>query len=112
LRFFYGPKAVFKSEEQEHLCEQVLAKERHLVAVIPTGGGKSLSWLMAAAMDRGSCSVVVVPFKQLLLQHFMQAREYGLEAVHWEVKCGTSILQDASLVFVALETAKSPKLKQ
>lgn len=112
LRFFHGDQAVFKLEEQADLCKQVLAKQRHLVGIIPTRGGKSLSWLMATAMDGDQCSVVVVPFKQLLLQHFTKAREYGLEAVHWEVKGAKSILQDVTLMFVALETTKSPKFKQ
>jgi hypothetical protein len=102
----YGPEARPKSEEQYQLCKEVLQKEKNVVAVLPTGSGKSAAWLVPALVERDSIIVVVVPFRQLLEQHLTIALSHNLKAIRWEAKTGTNVAQDTDLLFVACESIK------
>jgi hypothetical protein len=102
----YGPEAHPKSEEQHRLCKEVLLKEQNIIAVLPTGSGKSAAWLVPAMIDSDSIIVVVVPFKQLLEQHLATALDHDLGAEHWRVATGTNVAPGTNLLFVACESIK------
>jgi len=99
----YGPEASPKSEEQYQLCKEVLQKERNVIAILPTGSGKSAAWLVPAMVEKHSIIVVVVPFRQLLEQHLTTAKSHNLKAIHWTA--GTDTFdEDTNLLFVACES--------
>jgi hypothetical protein len=102
----YGEEAHPKSDEQYALCKEVLLKERNIIAVLPTGSGKSAAWLVPAMLDSNSIIVVVIPFKQLLEQHLSTALRHKLYAEHWRAAMGTNLAPSTNLLFVACESIK------
>jgi len=111
LRQLFGMEAAPKSMEQEQLCVEVLKKQKNIIGVLPTAGGKSVAWLLAAKMDPGVTSLVVVPFKQLLDQHLISAMGHKLQAQKWTAST-SFVSEDIQLLFVACESAKSHKLTE
>src|SRR4051794_19187160 len=51
LRERFGHRS-FKSSQQAEAVMAVLRREPSVVVILPTGGGKSLVWMLPAAMDR------------------------------------------------------------
>jgi superfamily II DNA helicase RecQ len=67
----------FRTAEQEQALRAVLDGVTPLVVVLPTGGGKSVLFMVPACMADAGTTVVVVPFRALvndLLQRLQQAR--------------------------------------
>jgi hypothetical protein len=104
----YGKDALPKSQSQLQLCEAAVSKNFNVIAVLPTGAGKSTAWLVPAVILPGAITVVVVPFKELLTQHLRNAQELGLNATRWTAGCETNIPEDISLLFMAVESITSP----
>lgn len=112
FRTLYGPEARPKSDQQYRLCEQVLLKESNIIAVLPTGSGKSAAWLVPAVVNIHSIIVVVVPFKQLLQQHLTTALNHKLKAVHWVASKGLNVAPETNLLFVACESLAAKKFSE
>ncbi len=107
---FNNQKATFKSPMQRHLVELSLARETNFMAVLPTGGGKSLIYQLAALQDAGTKfkTVVVVPCKALLQDQLNKATKLGIPCIKYVVNSSGLLPAGylrASLIFVALETA-------
>ena len=96
--------ANWKSDEQKETVMETLAGQRNLVSVMKTGGGKSMTWILAALLQ-SVVTVVVVPFKRLLDQHLERALSHGCKAIKWTAKMGT--FGNNNLIFMALESAAS-----
>jgi hypothetical protein len=103
----YGKNARPKSQAQLDLCEAAIAKEHNVVAVLPTGAGKSAAWLICAVVLPEVTTVVVVPYKELLTQHLNKALELNIQAQQWTAATGNQVPEDVNLLFVACESAKS-----
>jgi hypothetical protein len=56
--------------------------------------------------------VVVVPYHHLLNQHLENAKSMGCRAMQWITKMGVDAIGTNNLIFVAMETAASPAMKQ
>lgn len=67
-RAFGKPFAGFKSAEQELVIRKVIAGES-VLAVMPTGSGKSLTYQLPAFIDRKRVTLVISPLKALMEQH-------------------------------------------
>ncbi|KAG5219453.1 ATP-dependent DNA helicase [Salix suchowensis] len=107
---FNNQKATFKSPMQRHLVELSLARENNFIAVLPTGGGKSLIYQLAGLKDAGTNfkTVVVVPCKALLQDQLNKAIRLGIPCIKYVVNSSGLLpagYSRASLIFVALETA-------
>ena len=55
----------FKSVQQEQAMHAVINGQTPLVVVLPTGGGKSLLFMVPAYLDAIGVTVVVVPYRTL-----------------------------------------------
>lgn len=55
-----------KSEEQTVLLHAVVRTQDHILAVIPTGGGKSVSFLVPPLLPGKDITVVILPFRALM----------------------------------------------
>lgn len=69
LRLRFGnPRATWKSHEQKHAVEVALQPNVDVLIILPTGGGKSLTWEIPAMADPGAepITVVVLPFIAIL----------------------------------------------
>lgn len=60
LRLLYSDGAAFKSKEQELATATIVAGDRNVVAVIVTGGGKTLLMLIPTLHRRDKVTLVVV----------------------------------------------------
>ncbi|EJD34084.1 hypothetical protein AURDEDRAFT_176861 [Auricularia subglabra TFB-10046 SS5] len=86
LRALLGsPVATFKSAAQRQAVEAVVRGERHTATLLPTGGGKSLLFLIVAARYDAalSVSVVYVPWTVLALNHVRTCERHGVRAGIW-----------------------------
>lgn len=88
LRQLLGPTARWKSAEQGQAVERILAMKAHerLIVVLPTGGGKSLPFMLPAILKEreGQTTVVVVPFAALIQDVVRRAREFGIDCIRWQ----------------------------
>lgn len=91
LRAVLGnPTATFKSHEQaiataamlEQTDERSVGYREDLLIVLPTGMGKTLTWMVAQHLeDRDSITIVIVPLAALLLDLAARLKAYG-QPVH------------------------------
>ena len=75
-------EVLFRTPEQEQALQAVLHGQTPLVVVLPTGGGKSVLFMVPACMADAGVTVVVVPFRALvndLLRRLQRARIDHLE---------------------------------
>jgi superfamily II DNA helicase RecQ len=98
---FIGPGATFRSPQQREGLLAVLQGESPLVVILPTGGGKSLLFMLPATLPDAKSTVVVVPFVALTEDLMQKCEDAGIDCIEWkENRPGK-----ASIIFVAAETA-------
>ncbi|KAF4620294.1 hypothetical protein D9613_001267 [Agrocybe pediades] len=103
------PNPVFKSREQERAVQLALSRQINFVAVLPTGGGKSLLFTLPPFIENPGNqaplrTVVVVPSRALLIDHLNRAKSIGIPAVQW-TSTSRPPSSENQIIFVALETA-------
>lgn len=106
IRKLYGCNATFKSDGQHRLLIAVLANRNNVIGILPTGGGKSITWMVPSLIEEGF-TAVTVPFRPLLQQHLASAEHHKIKAIRWRSK-DPRPASDVKLVYLAWETAKSP----
>lgn len=84
MRRVFGFRAA-ASPEQLEAAAAVLAKEPILVVVLPTGGGKSLIWMLQAAAPNPGTTVVILPFLALEQDLHRRCRLARITVSSWEV---------------------------
>lgn len=103
-KLLVNPLADFKSLEQRTLVDSVLSR-CHTVAVLPTGGGKSLAYeLTSVSIDK--LIIAAFPFKVLTSQAKQSCTDHGIPFHPWTAdnpECG----DDRKLVIVPIETLLS-----
>lgn len=113
LRHCYkDPTMAFKSNEQESLINHVLQNKADIIAVLPTGGGKSSAFEIPASVEEGFQTVVVVPFVAILNDMEQRVSKLGIQAVCWNSKKEWPSPSVASLILVVLETAAGKTFKE
>lgn len=84
-----------------------------LICVLPTGGGKSIFFMLPAVAEETGTSIVVVPFVALMDDILDRARDdFGIDCLKWEpaMTAGRDEAQpDARLVVVSADLANSPE---
>ena len=93
--------ATFKSTFQMELLRSVLDR-KYTVAVIPTGGGKSVAFEVPPAIQ-GQLTVAAFPYRVILAQVKENAETSGLAAEHWVVNTPRDV-NGVRLVLTQFET--------
>jgi superfamily II DNA helicase RecQ len=75
--------AQFRSPQQEEAVRLAAARETPLVAVLPTGGGKSLVFMVPAMLSGSGVTIVVAPYAELKRQLVTRCLDAGLDCKHW-----------------------------
>jgi superfamily II DNA helicase RecQ len=75
--------ARFRSPQQEEAVRQAAAQQSPLVAVLPTGGGKSLVFMVPAMLASAGVTVVVAPYAELKRQLVQRCVNAGLDCKPW-----------------------------
>ena len=83
LEKFIGPGASFKSPEQREGLAAVLRGESPVVAILPTGGGKSLLFMLPAQLKDARTTIVVAPFVALAEDIANRCGAAGIPCIQW-----------------------------
>jgi Superfamily II DNA helicase len=107
LRKLYPDQANvdFKSPQQREIVEQSLERKRNFFGILPTGGGKSLAWLIPAISEETGVTVVVIPNKALLNDMLRKTQDLEIPACKWTAS--NTHISNARLVYIALESVTS-----
>lgn len=108
LRQFYPDKTVrtFRSPQQEELVRLSLERSCNLICILPTGGGKSLSFLLPALIEEDLLTVVIISNRSLLVDMIRRTDKLGIPVHHWTAQRHETP-DEARIVYLALESATS-----
>ena len=105
--------ATFKSPVQKRVIDAALAGEQNLIAVMPTGGWKSMSYMIPAYADQLSgqgMTIAVIPNKALLSDVVRQTTRHGLRSSVW--LASKPMTTNTHLVLMAVETVTSIRFQE
>lgn len=103
LRRMMGGEARFRGIQEEAI-QAIVAGESPIVAVMPTGAGKSLLFMLPAWAEQGGTTIVVVPLIALREDMKRRCRKLGISCAEWQ---GRRPPDAAAIVLVTPESAVS-----
>ena len=101
LRRIKGNKARFRGSQKKAI-EAIAAGHSPIVAVMPTGAGKSMLFMLPAWAEQGGTTVVVVPLISLRGDMMRRCKELGISCAEWQIQRPPDA---AAIVFVTPESA-------
>ncbi len=105
---FKDHNATFRSPEQQQLVELALERNNNILAIIPTGGGKSLAWEAPLQVEKNTISIVFTPFIPLIDDQLRRASEKGIRAMHWTM--GKEFDMNVQLIFISWDLVGRPQV--
>jgi hypothetical protein len=107
------PSPTFKSIYQEQAVRLSVEREQSFVAVLPTGGGKSLTYTLPAFNPKevGYRSYIIIPNRALLKDQIERSEAIGLKVKWWTAQ-NPEVDEGTQLVFLAMESATSMSFKK
>jgi superfamily II DNA helicase RecQ len=101
------------------MVELAFEGKQNFVGVLPTGGGKSLVFLLpafAATADTPSHelvqkTLVIIPNRSLLQDTMRKAMLYGVSCNQWSVDTSDRVIKDTALLLIAIESFASYKFR-
>lgn len=111
--FPHIPNPTFKSTYQEKAVQLAVEGKESFVAVLPTGGGKSLTYTLPTfnPKEAGYRSYVIIPNRALLKDQIECSTAIGLR-VHWWTAGNSKVEEGTQIVFLAMESATSLSFKK
>nr|GEZ17793.1 RecQ helicase L2 [Tanacetum cinerariifolium] len=103
LQRMMGKTAEFRGVQKEAI-EAIVAGRSHVVAVMPTGAGKSMLFMLPAWAEQGGTTVVVVPLIALRGDMMRRCRKLGISCAEWDSRRQPDA---AAVVMVTPESAVS-----
>ena len=113
LHFPLVPSPTFKSPHQAQAVRLSVERQQSFVAVLPTGGGKSLTFTLPAFNPKevGFRSYIIVPNRALLEDQIKHSKEIGLNVKWWTAR-SPAVHEEAQVVFLGMESAVSQAFKK
>ena len=107
------PSPTFISPQQELAARLAVERQESFVAVLPTGGGKSITYTLPAfnPKEAGYRSYIIVPNRALLEDQIKRCKDIGLDSAWWTAS-RKHIDEDQRLVFLGMESATSQTFKK
>jgi len=85
LRRFYDDKqARFKSPQQAKALQLIIDGKKDVLAILPTGGGKSLLFFLPTQMESGMTTVVIVPLIAVTNDLRDRCVKAGISCANWD----------------------------
>jgi hypothetical protein len=122
LKLFYKDKTdpQFRSHGQQRMVEMAFSGTQNFLGVLPTGGGKSLVFLLpafAATIDTPvggfvEKTIAVIPNKALMDDTLKKAINGGVSCSKWTVNTSDRDIKNTALLLVAIESLDSYKFKR
>jgi superfamily II DNA helicase RecQ len=105
LQKFYGEdeNARFKSAEQGKALQSIVNCDSDVLAVLPTGGGKTLLFFLPTLMEAGMTMVVIVPLIAVMQDLRNRCVGAGITCANWDPDNRLTVA--TNLLFVAVENA-------
>ena len=82
MKRMMGKTAEFRGVQKEAI-DAIVAGKSHVVAVMPTGAGKSMLFMLPAWVEQGGTTVVVVPLIALRGDMMRRCRKLGISCAEW-----------------------------
>ena len=101
LQRIMGKAAEFRGVQKEAI-DAIVAGKSHVVAVMPTGAGKSMLFMLPAWAEQGGTTVVVVPLIALRGDMMRRCRKLGISCAEWDSRRPPDA---AAIVLVTPESA-------
>ena len=121
LKLFFKDKAdpTFRSSGQQKMVEMALAGKQNFVGILPTGGGKSLIFLLPALASMMEASqdaivqktLVVIPNRSLMEDTLKKAINSGVSCHQWTVNTSNQVIKSTALLLIAVESLASYKFR-
>ena len=99
-----GDSAARFRGHQRAIIEAIIRGEERVLAIMPTGGGKSLLFQLPAFCEEGGVTIVVVPLIALKQDLHRRCRTMGMECQEWTRRAPPD---GARIVLVTPESARS-----
>jgi superfamily II DNA helicase RecQ len=104
VKKLYGDKDVgWKSTEQEQALAKIMSWTEQVVAILPTGAGKSLLFMLPCTLPDARTTILIVPLVALHMDMLRRVQEMKIDHLEWQP--GES--REAALVLVSAEAASS-----
>ncbi len=110
LRTMLGAQnASFKSAEQAAVTTHFLScSSPSLLAVMPTGGGKTITFALPAFTEQGTSAItlVLVPFRGLAVSHLANLERYKVPSVYYqgETELAKLLPQQPNIIIMTYDT--------
>lgn len=101
LQQFLGKSARFRPE-QLHILRAIIARTSPILAILPTGAGKSLLFQLPAFLDTIGTTIVILPLLSLLEDQFRRAKALNIST---DIFNPRKPPDSARLVFTTPETS-------
>jgi superfamily II DNA helicase RecQ len=103
------PSASFKSAEQAAVTTHFLScSSPSLLAVMPTGGGKTITFALPAFTEQGTSAItlVLVPFRGLAVSHLANLERYKVSSVYYqgETELAKLLPQQPNIIIMTYDT--------
>jgi hypothetical protein len=104
LRTFLGDETATLPPEQGELLEKMLARQNHILAILPAGAGKTLMVFLQCKMYNADLTaVMVLPLSGLHADLEYRAKKHGVSISRWLP--GGKFNPNVMLVYVSIEHA-------
>ena len=81
LKRMYGASAQFKTEEQKQAVVKTAMGTTQLFVILPTGQGKSLTFMLPALQPYAQTTIVITPLVALADDMLRRCKETGIDAI-------------------------------
>jgi superfamily II DNA helicase RecQ len=103
LKRMYGAGAKFKTEEQKQAVISTAMGTTQLFVILPTGQGKSLTFMLPALQSQAQTTIVITPLVALAEDMLRRCKEIGIDAIIY----GGGHARRARIVIIITESAIS-----
>jgi superfamily II DNA helicase RecQ len=100
------PQAEFKTPEQQVALYYMLKGTTNLSIILPTAGGKSMLFLLAASLYWAHTSLIMVSLKALKEDLAARAKDLGIPCVMWEDQHERTA--PTCLILASIESVSNP----
>lgn len=83
-RFLNKPEAKFRSRQQEMAVNISIRAHQDTLVILPTGGGKSMTFMMSAFLKPDKVIVIIVPLVALQQDLSSRCAQAGIQATMWK----------------------------
>src|SRR5436190_35647 len=108
IQKLYGPTGEFRTRKQEQAVEAVIEGVNPLIVVLPTGAGKSLSFMIPALLPGAGTTVVITPLVALAENMLVRCKEANIDCILY----GWGPSQMATIIIVVTESTVTGSFNQ